>query len=178
MKLDRVLFVMFALVIAVSGCDRSQTASQSAATNSGGGSSADGAKFLLAAEPPGAVDVIKVRETAKDGDDVVIVGRIGGKENPWIDKRAAFSIVDASLKPCNENPGDTCQTPWDYCCEADIGAATAMIKIVDEQGDLVKVGAKDLLDVKELQTLVIRGKAERDEAGNLTVLANEVYVKE
>jgi hypothetical protein len=172
------LFVIFVFVVAASGCDRSQPASQPSAA--GGGTSsmtAEGAMFLLADEPRGAVDVIKVRETAKDGDEVVIVGRIGGKENPWIDKRAAFSIVDSSLKPCNELPGDTCQTPWDYCCEADLGAATAMIKIVDEQGDLVKVGAKELLDVKELQTLVVRGKAERDEAGNLTVLANQVYVK-
>lgn len=177
MKLNRVLFTFFVFVVGVSGCDRSQTVSQPTADGGGAGMSTEGAKFLIADEPPGAIDVIKVRETAKDGDDVVIVGRIGGKENPWIDKRAAFSIVDSSLKPCNENPGDTCETPWDYCCEADLGAATAMIKIVDDQGDLVKVGAKELLAVQELQTLVIRGKAERDEAGNLTVLANKVYVK-
>jgi hypothetical protein len=31
--------------------------------------------------------------------------------------------------------------------------------------------------VKELSTVVIKGKAQRDDAGNLTVLANGVFVK-
>ena len=50
-------------------------------------------------------------------------------------------------------------------------------KVVDEDGSLVKADAKGLLDVKELSTVVIKGKAQRDDAGNLTVLASGVYVK-
>ena len=71
--------------------------------------------FLLTAEPEGATDVIKVREEAEDQDDVVIVGRIGGSENPWVDGRAAFSIVDSSLKSCLECGSVDCPKPWDYC---------------------------------------------------------------
>ena len=41
----------------------------------------------------------------------------------------------------------------------------------------MKAGAKELLDVKELSTVVVRGKAQRDDTGNLTVLASGVYVK-
>ena len=63
-------------------------------------------------------DVIAVRKDAKDRQEVVVVGRIGGRVNPWIKGAAAFSIVDRSLKPCNEIEGDTCKTPWDYCCES------------------------------------------------------------
>jgi len=48
---------------------------------------------------------------------------------------------------------------------------------VDENGQLVKAGAKNLLNVKELDTVVVRGKAKRDEAGNLTVLATGVFVR-
>lgn len=77
--------------------------------------SIDGSKFLLTSEPADAVDVIKVREEAKDGDDVVILGRIGGSENPWVEGRAAFSIVDPSLKSCKECGSDDCPKPWDYC---------------------------------------------------------------
>ena len=36
--------------------------------------------------------------------------------------------------------------------------------------------ARELLKVQELSTVVVRGKAQRDESGNLTVLANGVYV--
>jgi hypothetical protein len=106
------------------------------------------------------------------------VGRIGGDENPWIDGRAAFSIVDGSLKACSDIPGDKCEKPWDYCCETHkLPTSTALIKVVDEDGSLVKVDAKVLLGLKELSTVVVKGKAKRDDAGNLTVLATGVYVK-
>ena len=135
-------------------------------------------KFLLTVEPVAANDVIKVRENSSDGDDVVIVGRIGGSQNPWIEGRAAFSIVDGSLKACSDIEGDNCPTPWDYCCETSkLATATALVKIVDERGDLVKADARELLQIKELSTVVVQGKAKRDDAGNLTVLASTVYVK-
>ena len=51
------------------------------------------------------------------------------------------------------------------------------IKVVDEAGELVKHDAKGLLSVKELSTVVVEGKAQRDAAGNLTVLASGVFVK-
>lgn len=49
--------------------------------------------------------------------------------------------------------------------------------MVDENGTLVKVDAKELLGVKELSTVVVKGKVKRDDFGNLTVLASGVYVK-
>jgi hypothetical protein len=138
----------------------------------------DAAKYLLAVEPEGADDVIAVREAASDGDDVLVVGRIGGGENPWVDGRAAFSIVDTSLKACSDIPGDMCETPWDYCCETPkLPSSTALIKVVGEDGDLVRADARELLKVKELSTVVVKGKAQRDDTGNLTVLATGVYVK-
>ena len=41
----------------------------------------------------------------------------------------------------------------------------------------MKADAKELLSVKELSTVVVKGKAKRDDAGNLTVHASGVYVK-
>lgn len=51
------------------------------------------------------------------------------------------------------------------------------MKIVDDNGMLVRADAKQLLGVKELATVVVSGQAQRDEAGNLTVLAKGVYIK-
>ena len=142
------------------------------------GPALDGTKFLLATEPDGAKDVIAVRESTADGDEVLVVGRIGGGANPWIEDLAAFSIVDNSLKACSDIPGDQCPIPWDYCCETPkLPTSTALIKVVDESGDLVKADARELLKVKELSTVIVKGKAQRDDAGNLTVLATGVYVK-
>src|SRR3990172_11878487 len=138
----------------------------------------DGSKYLLKSEPTGAKDVIKARGEAKNEAEIVVVGRIGGGTNPWVDGRAAFTIVDPSLKACSDIPGDACETPWDYCCETDkLPASTAFVKVVDEAGNIVKADARELLKVKELQTVVVRGKAQRDAACNLTVIASGVYVR-
>ncbi|MBM82617.1 MAG: hypothetical protein CMJ78_18800 [Planctomycetaceae bacterium] len=133
---------------------------------------------MLNEEPDGAADVIKAREQSKDGEEVILVGRIGGGENPWIEGRAAFTVVDGSLKACSDIPGDDCPIPWDYCCETDkLPPSTALVKVVDDSGSLIKTDAKKLLDVKELSTVVVKGKAQRDDDGNLTVLATGVFVK-
>jgi hypothetical protein len=41
----------------------------------------------------------------------------------------------------------------------------------------VKADTRELLKVKELSTVVIKGKARRDDNGNLTILASGVFVK-
>jgi hypothetical protein len=135
-------------------------------------------RFVLAEEPADAKPVIDVRQDAKDGDNVTITGRIGGDVDPWVEGRATFVIVDPSLTPCSEREGDTCKTPWDYCCDLDrLADSKATIKVVDDQGQTVATDARKLLGVKELQTVIVRGQAKRDEAGNLTVLASKIYVK-
>ena len=42
--------------------------------------------------------------------------------------------------------------------------------------EIVTTGAQELLGLDELQTVVVRGKASKDEAGNITVLASGIYV--
>jgi hypothetical protein len=133
-------------------------------------------KFLLKEEPKDAADVLAVRKNAKDQEEVVVVGRVGGRVNPWVKGSAVFSIVDRSLKPCNEIPGDTCETPWDYCCATDLPKATLMVMVMDEQGKILKKDARELLGVKELDTVVIRGTAKRDKAGNVSILASKMFV--
>jgi len=164
-------------MLVLPGC--SQQANNSASSAGTSNASEVETLYVTTEEPKGAVGVIKAREATGNGDDVVITGRIGGSSNPWIDGRLAFPIVDESLKACSDIPGDTCQKPWDYCCETDkLPGATALVKVVDHKGQAVKGDAKEMLKVKELSTVVVEGKAERDEAGNLTIVANQIYVKE
>ncbi|NQT12404.1 MAG: hypothetical protein HQ582_06640 [Planctomycetes bacterium] len=169
-----VTFLVLSFVL-LAGCGRSESALQPVSPSTPTGSA--GSQFLLAAEPAEARSVREVREDADDGQPVVVVGRIGGDVSPWVDGLAAFSIVDASLAPCNEIEGDNCPTPWDYCCEADLAKARTAVRVVDEEGKIVPTSAKDLLNIKELQTVVVEGTAKRDEAGNVIVLATGVYVR-
>jgi hypothetical protein len=77
--------------------------------------SAEAAKYLLAGEPAGAKGVKGVKQASKDGDDVVVVGRIGGSKKPFTG-RAAFTIVDLGFVSCNEMEGwKDYPTPWEFC---------------------------------------------------------------
>ncbi|MDB5337963.1 MAG: hypothetical protein JWN70_3582, partial [Planctomycetaceae bacterium] len=69
-------------------------------------------------------------------------------------------------------------TPWDYCCDTDqLPKSKATVKFVDAQGKTLTTDARQLLGIKELQTVVVKGQAKRDEAGNLTVIASSLFIK-
>ncbi len=147
------------------------------ATKTNAGSASPSTKFLLDAEPDGALAVGDARVATVDGQDVTLVGLIGGSSKPFVDGLAAFTIVDVKVPYCAADEG--CPTPWDYCCESDaVKDNIATIKIVDEKGSPVVADARELLNVKELSTVVVKGKAKRDEQGNLTVASSEVFVRQ
>jgi hypothetical protein len=137
------------------------------------------AKYLLTNEPAGAASVVDARKDAENDEEVVVVGRIGGEVDPWVKGVAAFLIADTSLKACNELEDDACPYPWDFCCEdpEELNRKKIAVRVVDEAGETVPIDARELLGVQELSTVVVRGKAVRDEQGNLTLLATGVFVR-
>jgi hypothetical protein len=155
------------------GCAKSTDDSSASA-----GPSPAGEAYLTSVEPDGALEVQDALKQAEDSEEVTVVGRIGGEVDPWVEGQAAFLLVDSSLKTCLEKGEHDCATPWDYCCDTDVlPKMKTMVKVVDDSGKTVATDARQLLGVKESQTLVVRGKAKKDDAGNLTVLANQVFVR-
>ncbi len=133
------------------------------------------ASFVLAVEPPGAVAVKELLSQAKSGEEVVAVGRVGEE----VKGLAAFRLVDASLKACNETEmPDACKTPWDYCCTPpeELRKVVASVELRESgralQSDLIGWNGLD-----HLKTVVVQGRAERDAAGNLTIAASGVFVR-
>lgn len=141
------------------------------------GPTEEGKKYLLAAEPAGAKGVVDTRKDAKDGDAIVMVGRIAGSRKPFVEGRASFSVTDLKIEPCAEEEG--CPTPWDCCCTSkeELLPAMAQVKFEGTDGKTLGVGARELLGVRELAVVVVTGKANRDDKGNLTVVANGVHVR-
>lgn len=135
---------------------------------------AENGRFALASEPTGACDVMDFREEAKDGQSVVVLGRVGGGVKPWIDGRAAFLLVDERVSSSCDD--DQCEADCVQCAQ-ELAKATTLVKFVDEQGKVLPVDARTLLGVKEQQTVVIRGIANRDKAGNVTIAADGIYVR-
>lgn len=164
------------VVLAFSGLFALSLVGCSGGTTTLSGPSAEGAAFIVKEEPRGAVGVAEARKSATNEKEIVVVGRIGGSEKPFVPGLAAFTIVDPALKHCGEDEG--CPTPWDYCC--DTGAIKdniATIKLTDAAGKPLSKDARELLGVKELATVVVRGKAQRSADGNLSLIAKQVFVK-
>jgi len=135
------------------------------------------ADVLVDQEPADAKSIGFVHEESQDGDEVTVVGRIGGSRSPFVDGLAAFTLIDMEIPHCPESEG--CHTPWDYCCtQNQLPGHQATIKIYDDAGKPIPLNAKDYLGVTELSVVVVKGKAQRDDAGNLSVDAREIYIKE
>jgi hypothetical protein len=155
-------------LIGVAGCGESPAPKTGPSTST--------VNFLVNEEPAGAVGVGEARKGPADDAEITIVGRIGGSDKPFVSGLAAFTIVDPKVAPCA--PDEGCPTPWDYCCgQSDVKENIATIKLIDATGKPLAQDARELLGVKELATVVVRGTAKRSEDGNLTVLAKQVYVR-
>jgi len=163
------LIVLSALTLTV-GCAQPDTESSSATSTAGN------AKYLVTSEPTDAMPVGVARESVENEQSVTVVGLIGGSRDPFVEGLAAFTIVDPKVPYCADEEG--CPTPWDYCCTQDqVKGNIATVKVVDESDEPVTDDARQLLGVKELSTVVVTGTAQRDDAGNLTVAATQVFVR-
>jgi hypothetical protein len=131
-------------------------------------------RFSLSEEPEGAVDVTELRETAKDGEALVVVGSIGGGIDPWVKGRAAFVLVDAcALTHCD---GNCCDEECN-CRASEVADSSVVVKFVDPNGRVIETDARELLGVCALDTVVVRGKAKRDKAGNVAMIAEGLYIR-
>lgn len=122
----------------------------------------------------------EVRVTAEPGRPVLLEGRIMGVMHPFVENRAVFVLGDnATLTACGDNPGDTCSTPWDACCDpVDIRqAGTATIQIVDADGRVVHQGLEGVNGLEKLATVRVAGTlAPAASPGSLVVNATAIDV--
>lgn len=174
----RLLSVVACLTLLTAGCGEQVSESQTPSSTDTA-SKIDVSQYVLDEEPEGAMGVISAREETKDKQPVVLVGRIGGRENPWIKGRSAFMMIDASMQlvaPGTETTGNEVCT--DDCCAGKLKACTTLVKIVDDQGRPLPVDTRELLDAKELDMIVVKGVVNRDdEEGTFVLLAESVYVR-
>ena len=105
--------VGLAMAVVIVGCNKTDPTPKSAPDPKA--SEEAKAKYLLAGEPTGPKGVIDVKGQAKNGDEVVVVGRIGGSKEPFTGQ-AAFTIVDPSFVACTEKEEpEESATPWEFC---------------------------------------------------------------
>ncbi len=122
---------------------------------------------------PGPLEVLAARKDAKDGQDVVLVGRV----KDFVEGRAVFTLIDQALAPCDTEEGGNCKTPWDYCCiESTVQTEnTVTVQFVDDAGKPLHIGAKGFHGLDHLDTVTVKGKTKRDEAGNVTLALSALH---
>ncbi len=122
--------------------------------------------------------------------DVVLVGMVGGVSNPttqalpefpFAKDQAMFFLADPEAAAEFEEhghhhaEGEECA----FCAAhaADAAALLAVVQFHDEKGKVLAVDARDLFDLKEKETVVVRGKAHIMPGGMLAVDAAGLYVR-
>ncbi|MFG0317333.1 MAG: hypothetical protein ACF8XB_08680 [Planctomycetota bacterium JB042] len=159
----------FLLLVAAGCSDASKEPSSSSS------SAAIPERYWLTQPPAAPSSVFEARERAGSAEpaEVVVAGRVSG----LVDGRAQLRLTDASFTPCDERPGDSCRTPWDYCCEPpdELARGTVVVE-VHEDGRLAKASVAGFHGLELLSEVVVTGTATRDEAGNVTVVATGIHV--
>lgn len=165
-------------MLTLAACEKKPVTNTTPKTAAGTPAALPGDLFLTAA-PPDAKPVEAVKAAApKVGDTVAISGRIGGSRNPFVDGKAAFTLMGPELKACSDVEGDGCKYPWDYCCEKkeDIAAHSALIQVVDASGAPIRAGLKGEKGLKELSKVVVVGKVTQVEGPNMVINATGIYL--
>lgn len=154
-------------------------------------------RLQLREQPSGAVQVLDVQKrliAAKNQSngpivrDVVVTGQIGGMPNvwpethpefPWYRGQASFFLVDSKIAAQfaahakSHGGGHECA----FCknLAAKNAHAIAVVNFVDEEGNILRVDTRELLDLKENQTVTVRGKAKLLAGSMLVIDADGVF---
>lgn len=169
----RIATIPIALVAAMlAGCAQSgndQSAEPDAAAEQEAGNTH---AWILASEPAGAISITQAKATAKEGDQIIVRGRIGGRHAPINPESPVFTIVDLGLAYCGQHNDDACNTPWDYCCETPdtIAQNAATVQVL---GDSVDLSAVDLEPLDEV--VLVGTVAPRPDQRVLTIRATGLY---
>lgn len=136
---------------------------------------------LVVRGPAQGTTVTAAKAAARQGEEITLVGRIGGSVNPFAADRAIFTIADPELLSCTDmDEPDHCKTPWDFCCEdrAKMRAGTATIEVAGADGKPLAVALRGVQGLEPLATVAVSGTVvERNDAGLLVVRAKRIEVR-
>ncbi len=144
-------------LLAIAACSEAPPADDGATSQ--GNAATERPAWLLASAPAEPRSVVDLKQTAKEGDRVVLRGIIGGRVDPMSTESAFFVVMDDGVdNPCVSDGDDHCPTPWDYCCTPPEVRKTssATVRLVDETG---AIRAIDLTDhgIEPLDTVTVIG---------------------
>jgi hypothetical protein len=170
------------LAAGVIGCDNSSK-DTAAATKTETAQAAEPlpASLIATTQPTGPTqDVAAAKKSAKEGENVVVRGRIGAQKEPLAANRAIMTIADVSLPTCDKTPMKACKTPWDSCCEPqeELTAKSATVRVMGQDGRPLRSTLDGVGGMKPGKEVVVSGVARIPPGGGdaLVIEANQIYV--
>ncbi len=120
------------------------------------------------------VAIATARQSAADGDRIVLRGLVGGRLDPFVEGRALMLLVDDSLPLCQ----GCCDTPWDMCCERPekIAAHSATIQVVDPAGQPLRASLRGQGGLAPLARVTVAGTVRRQGEAIFLVDADHLSV--
>ena len=119
-----------------------------------------------------ALSVIEARKEQLENSEVIVEGFIGGRKEPFTEKRAVFILGDNSLETCDKKADDNCPTPWDVCCEdkKKVAASTISIQVLDSNGSLLTGTLDGLSGLKPGVKVRVKGNIDDKSEGNVLII--------
>lgn len=125
-----------------------------------------------------------------ESKEVAMVGQVGGLANPWEETQpefpfathfAVFFLADPQAIAEHAEEGHV-HAPGEECafCAAhaeENSEQFAMVRLVDDNGKVLPLDIREFFDVKEGDTVVVKGTAQIVEGGMLVVKASGLYVR-
>lgn len=122
--------------------------------------------------------------------EVAMVGQIGGLANPWEEtqpefpfaqSQAIFFLADPQAIAEHEAEGHV-HAPGEECsfCAAhaeENSELLAMVRFVDEQGQVLPIDARQLLNLNGNDMVVVQGEAQVLEGGMMIINATGIFVR-
>jgi hypothetical protein len=161
------------IALSLTGCGRSdsEVATASAAL-------APSSHILLSEAPTPAIPVGQARKEALPGQEVTVIGQVGGVRDPIAENYASFVMADEAIYFCDEMEDEGCTTPWDACCEdpEKLAANRASVVFLDDQGQPLSLNLKEVANLSGLNLVTIKGVvAPESTSENMIIHASGLY---
>jgi hypothetical protein len=127
--------------------------------------------LFVSASPGNAVEVIEARRSARDGEPIVVKGRIGGLTAPFAEQYAIFILSDLSFAACADGCGNLCSVPRDQ-----VIAGLATVQVADEKGNPLKVPIKGVNGLQPMSEVTVVGKVAKANSKLLIINAKNIFV--
>jgi len=129
--------------------------------------------LFVTTPPPNAVGVGEARRAAREGQPIVVRGRIGGMAKPIANKYAMFLLTDLSLELCKDGCAAPCKVPKEQ-----VLAGTATVQVADSGGRPMKVSVEGRNGLRPLAEVVVKGTVGKLDQNVMIINAQNIFVQD